>query len=136
MKVGFTGTREGMMLLQKETLQNLLKGLKPSAFHHGDCVGADAEAHNLATLEDIFTVSHPPEDDKLRAFTKADLIHTPEGYHARNKNIVHVTDLMIATPRVARGEAGGTWYTVKYAVSVSRPTFIISPDGSVRMGKL
>ena len=49
--VGFTGTQIGMSPLQKKTFTKLIKFLladnKITSFHHGDCVGADADAHNI-----------------------------------------------------------------------------------------
>jgi hypothetical protein len=39
MRMGSTGTREGMSDRQKETLLKVLAEYKPAEFHHGDCVG-------------------------------------------------------------------------------------------------
>jgi hypothetical protein len=45
--IGFTGTRQGMTAEQKSALRNLLDG-GAGDFHHGDCIGADSEAHGIA----------------------------------------------------------------------------------------
>jgi len=47
MKIGFTGTRDGMTQHQKEQFVLAMQDLSPSEFHHGDCKGADAEAHDI-----------------------------------------------------------------------------------------
>jgi hypothetical protein len=47
MKIGFTGTRKGMSQHQKEQFVLKMFELDPSEFRHGDCEGADAEAHDI-----------------------------------------------------------------------------------------
>jgi hypothetical protein len=42
LRIGFTGTRQGMTKRQRNALRDLL------AAHHGDAVGVDAEAHDIA----------------------------------------------------------------------------------------
>lgn len=50
MRIGFTGTQNGMTKAQKSQLWNSVTDLTPSSiggheFRHGDCVGADEQAH-------------------------------------------------------------------------------------------
>ena len=47
MKIGFTGSRTGMSDKQKEGLVIKLQEFSFSEFHHGDCKGADEEAHAI-----------------------------------------------------------------------------------------
>ena len=67
--IGFTGTRYGMTVAQRRTLRSLLANGAGREFHHGDCVGADAEAHDIAVALGIEPVIHPPVIDILRAMS-------------------------------------------------------------------
>jgi hypothetical protein len=90
-------------------------------FHHGDCVGADAEAHVIATVLGFETVVHPPKNEKLRAFCKGDLILEPRDYLARNHQIIDATDLLFAVPDGPETKRSGTWSTIRYARKVAEP---------------
>lgn len=54
---------------QRAALVQLLVGLQPTELHHGDCVGADADAHRLARehLTTTRIVVHPPDNPVKRA---------------------------------------------------------------------
>lgn len=118
MKVGFTGTRQGMSQAQKEQFVLLMYDLHPTEFHHGDCEGADAEAHDI--IREFFPtckiVVHPPVSNYLRAFKQGDEILEPLPYLVRDKKIVDATHYLIGAPLCDIEEKGsGTWYTIKYA---------------------
>ncbi len=74
MKIGFTGTRHGATILQLDFLGTLLGAPDVKELHHGDCVGADAQAHDAVMhaaklgLAQIYI--HPPVDETHRAFCK------------------------------------------------------------------
>jgi hypothetical protein len=102
-------------------------------FHHGDCVGADAEAHDMALALDLEVVIHPPLNSATRAWKNSHHIHKPKGFLARNRDIVRDTDVLIATP--AEGieqHRSGTWSTVRFARKVGRDIWIVLPDGQIR----
>jgi hypothetical protein len=131
MKVGFTGTRNGMTQAQRDGVAAALLALNPTEFHHGDCVGADAEVVML--LWQLFpscrVVSHPPVDDRLRARAASNFIMPPAPYLARNRNIVNATDILIGTPSTPTPQRkGGTWYTIRYAAP-KRRVIRIYPNG-------
>lgn len=135
MRVGFTGTRKGMTYLQRQGFTRMMRALNlfllPS-FHHGDCVGADADAHAIAKEFGFVTWAHPPEDEKLRAFCEADHILPSKKYHDRNRDIVRDTVEMIACPDGPEGaRKSGTWYTIDFAIRQGRKVTIIMPNGEI-----
>lgn len=130
MKIGFTGTRHGLTTEQRATLAQALRGTA-GEFHHGDCVGADAEAHAIAADLDFLTVVHPPSDEQLRAFCDADRTEPARPYLKRNRDIVRSVDLMIAAPGgMEEQHRSGTWSTVRFARQLGTPVLLIMPDGS------
>jgi hypothetical protein len=133
MKIGFTGTRSGMTLRQRITLNEMILPNFTGEFHHGDCNGADREAHTVASRRGFRIVTHPPTNDKLRAFCVANEVRDPLPYIERNQVIVDETELLIACPGGADEELrSGTWATIRYARKLKRPTVIVFPDGTVK----
>ena len=124
MKIGFTGTQTGMCEEQKKLLYGILselmmvKGDTPMEFHHGDCIGADREAHEIVqSVGGIDIIVHPPENDAKRAFCEGYVRRAnPKPYLDRNRDIVDAVDLMLVAPKenveVVRS---GTWSTYRYA---------------------
>lgn len=103
-------------------------------FHHGDCIGADEQAHSMALLLGYEIVVHPPVSPKKRAYCQgATLYHSERGYLDRNHDIVDASDFMIATPKdmedVPRGS--GTWATIRYATKTRVNLLIVYPDGQI-----
>ncbi|MEM2234101.1 MAG: hypothetical protein QXP81_11250, partial [Nitrososphaerota archaeon] len=110
MRIGFSGSREGMTERQRRALRALLERFyePDSEFHHGDCVGADEEAGAIAFGIGYRVVIHPPENPALRAFSA--LFHEllePKPYLGRNEEIVRSVDLLIAAPRRIDDRRGG-----------------------------
>lgn len=133
LSVGFTGTRQGMSEAQSAAVSDLLsETLAPVAeLHHGDCIGADTEAHAIALNHDIPVILHPPEVPKFRAWnTGAAEYRPPLPYLVRNHAIVDETHILIAAPLNHEGN-GGTWATIKYARSKRKPIAMITPAGSI-----
>lgn len=134
-KIGFTGTRKGLTDAQREALQAVLHDEARSLdveLHHGDCVGADAEAHSIATWRGWITTIHPPTVDALRALCEADHYYPPLPYLQRNRAIVDATEVLVACPgEEAEALRGGTWATVRYARSQGRRVILVLPSGAV-----
>ena len=119
MKIGFTGSREGMSQNQKEQFVLLMYHLKPTEFHHGDCEGADAQAHDIVRefFPHVKITVHPPISNYLRAFKKGDTMMPLDNYIPRDERIVDSTDYLIGAPKVTDHEErrSGSWYTIRYA---------------------
>ena len=132
MIVGFTGTRQGMTPQQRQTFRHVILDKHTSMFVHGDCFGADAEAHALVHQLGIAIEIRPCDFPNSRAHCEgATYVHPTTSAFARNRAIVDGCRILVATPATAEEQPkGGTWYTIRYARKVGRPTIIIHPDGS------
>ena len=132
MKLGITGTRMGMNehqfnLVQDFLIKNYCEGAE---FHHGDCVGVDAEAALVAKEIGYTIVGHPgPGEDGLRAFVECDQSKEPQSHFKRNRTIVDETELLIVVPLQDEWQPkGGTWYTHDYAVKKNKPVKVFYPS--------
>jgi hypothetical protein len=138
MKLGFTGSRRGMDEFQIKALRVALKFMKKdeyNEFHHGDCIGADAQAAAIAKEFGWIVVGHPPVNEVARAFFKSDHSFHPREYIERNQYIVDTTDQMIAVPAEDVEQLrSGTWATIRYALKSGKRVTPIWPKGSTRMG--
>lgn len=122
-KIGFTGTKQGMTKGQESELQKLLPKER-FEFHHGDCIGADTQAHKIAQNAVIFI--HPPKNPRFRGFNKSENILPEKDYLERNKDIVDATDYLIAAPKTRTEELrSGTWATIRYALKKNKEVHII-----------
>lgn len=134
MKVGFTGTQDGMTLLQAQSVYDEVMMLDPSEAHHGMCVGADEEFDDLLGRTYVPRVhGHPPTNTtKMAEGLSCDVLSAPKPYLDRNRDVVDETDHLIAAPRRMEEEhRSGTWSTVRYARTLRRPIAICWPDGTV-----
>lgn len=131
---GFTGTQSGMTAKQHRatrTLFPILFGITGREFHHGDCTGADDEAHWIARECGVLVHVHPPNNRSKRAFCKGDRYSPSAPYLERNHHIVDATLALVATPKGAEELRSGTWSTVRYARKLTRPLYIVQPGGTV-----
>lgn len=132
MSLGFTGTKHGMTHAQHSKIAAMLTEFRPDRVHHGDCVGADAEFHDLVRelLPETVIEIHPPLDSKLRAWKEGDIVHEPAPYLERDSHIVRDCEWLWASPsgfeEVIRS---GTWFTARRARATGRPVVIVWPDG-------
>ena len=137
--VGFTGTgHQPLTPKQREGLRRALQHWYDQGFetfHHGDCIYADEEAHNLAYEIGFNIEIHPPLNDAKRAHMARKTndpervkLHLEKDYIPRNRDIVDATWVLVACPKerfnVLRS---GTWATVRYARKLGRVLEIIYP---------
>jgi hypothetical protein len=144
--VGFTGTRHGMSQKQRQAFRFALDNIRLNLpdygfterpwFHHGDCVGADNEAANVAHDLGFFIVCHPPVSNELRAFNQwTGHFYEEETYFKRNRNIVNHSHLLFGTPiAFTDRQAGGTWYTISYSIKRDCDTYVVDREGNVACG--
>jgi hypothetical protein len=122
-----TGTRFGMSEEQNYLFYERLVNLGATVLHHGDCVGADAQAHSIACELGLFTVGHPPSNPVNRAWCECDELWPEKGYIERDRDIVNCCEILLATPKhqheILRS---GTWTTVRYARKVGKPYEILT----------
>lgn len=141
MKIAFTGTQHGMTEEQiKALLKALMYAIQIVEVHHGDCIGADAQFHDLirkiAPPTTIKIIGHPASDvaPEKRAHKQCDELRDPKPALERNKIMVDECTYLIATPKTAlEMRRSGTWSTIRYAKSIEKGTFIIEPDGSMQI---
>lgn len=137
--IGITGSREGMTYGQRQRVEALISDYSPRGqfangapilFHHGDCVGVDAQAHELASHWGLVTVAHPPTVSRLRAYCKADIIHYPKPYLQRNRDIVNAVQFLIVVPSGAEDQQArsGTWATKRMAEYAGIPFETVAPQ--------
>lgn len=128
--VGITATRDGLSEKQKtkfaSDMRQLLREGNQIVFHHGDCIGGDAEGDaimrnlSLEFPERVLIEIHPPLNDKYRAFCfqEGDIQNPEKHYIARDHDIVDASDEMYGGPRDHNKEefrGSGTWTTIRYA---------------------
>jgi hypothetical protein len=135
MLLGMTGTRNPLSVIQLTWLDEVMAS-RPQ-LHHGACVNADEAAHDAAVRSGSVIVVHPPTDERLMMpkwkWSQRESIHVmpAKPYWDRNHDIVNDTDRMIALPHGPETPKGGTWGTVRYALSVGKGVTICYPDGTV-----
>ena len=128
MRIGFTGTRQGMTERQKSAVRDLLASYAGTILHHGDAIGADAEAHDIALALGCAIVIHPPAIATERAFKTAVEVRAAKPYLVRNKHIVRETALLIAAPAEPVEQLrSGTWSTVRFAHRLGRKVHLLTP---------
>lgn len=132
--IGFTGTSKGLTESQLSELKNVLfeHPYDRIVFRHGDCIGADEQAHQAAREAGCaMIVIHPPSNPEFRAFCTGDEWEEEKPYLERNHDIVDNSDILIACPgehnEVMRS---GTWATIRYARSMETDQIVIlKPSG-------
>lgn len=137
MHIAFTGTQKGMSREQMVFVARLLGRLIHDVAardilhcHHGCCVGADAEFHEiLLRLRKVMPLTdglivihaHPPSDKKKMARIEgADVWYEAKPYLERNRDMVNAAELLIAMPKGPETLRSGTWATIRYAVKTKK----------------
>lgn len=129
MQLGFTGTSKGITDRQHRLLAKEIA--KCDVFHHGDCIGADAQAHDIARAYGAYIILHPPDNGRARAFCIPDEERAPLPYLDRNQAIVDECDYLVACPKLMHEEQrSGTWATVRRARKAGKKVVVLWPRAS------
>src|SRR5262245_48205790 len=109
---------------QKSALRDLLASHSGVILHHGDAIGADAEAHDIADELDCGIVIHPPDNVTQRAFKIAWLIRGPRPYLDRNKG--NLAPNLLPDRGACNGDRAA-WSTVRHARRMRRSVHLLVP---------
>lgn len=137
MKIGFTGTRDGMSSQQLSEFWEIIR-IRGSAqgfsFHHGCCLGADSSAVDVVDrLWPADIQAYPSDIEGMtseNAILLSKVVHPPSPPLQRNHAIVDACDLLIACPKGPEEQRSGTWATVRYARRLRKPIIILWPSGA------
>ncbi len=134
MKLGITGTRQGLTDTQRGHAVNIARTHTFTEVHHGDCVGVDEQVAMIIKRfqPNCSIISHPPTNPMHRAFTPCSQLHSPRSYLQRNKDIVEESDVLIAFPKES-GEVirSGTWATIRHARAKGIPVLVVYPNDKI-----
>lgn len=139
MKIGFTGTQIGMSLGQMKALNYELAKMREFGtdtiheFHHGDCIGSDSEAHEIALWLGYQIVIHPPNNPIKRAYCGNWTHRAIEAdYLVRNHNIVNSVEILIVAPKMNVEELrSGTWATYRYAKKMGKRIIMLEREDAL-----
>jgi hypothetical protein len=128
MRVGVTATQRGLNPRQLAEFELCLRQLHATELHHGDCVGGDAQLHDVARRLGLRVVGHPPDNMSKRAHCQCDELRVPRPYLDRNHDIVDETEVLLAGPKDTVEELrSGTWATVRYARKRGKQVHVVWP---------
>jgi predicted Rossmann fold nucleotide-binding protein DprA/Smf involved in DNA uptake len=133
--IGFSGTQHGMSPDQRETVRNLLSTyylMGGTKFVHGNCIGADEEAAEMAMEMGYYVFAHiaATGNKQSERNTFHDCSEVPLPPLTRNRLIVNESTRMIIAPyRDTEHIRSGTWATYRYAHKQNRPIAIVRRDG-------
>jgi len=120
--VGISGTRYGANRKQISKITELLIGFKEQGakkFRHGDCMGVDVEAAEIARELGYRIIKHP---GPIGVGSKADFTMDILPFLDRNKVIVRCSDIMLIVPHTNQEVLrSGTWATYRYAKEMRIP---------------
>lgn len=127
MHIGVSGHREALTDEEWRGLYSFLEEHRDGdhVLHHGDCVGVDARAHEIAREFGYDIIVHPPFSDTYRAFCFGPRVEVRprREYLDRNRDIANEVEVLIAIPSSKTEEVrSGTWATCRYYAQ-SHPGF-------------
>lgn len=134
MILGVSGTRSRPSDMQIAFLEKAISYSEVIEVHHGDCVGLDNWAHNLAIKHHKLIVVHPPDVEKWRAYctNKNATILPVKWYTNRNLDIILASDICLAFPFSREwASSRGTYNFVDVATKHKKSLIIVHADGGL-----
>lgn len=135
--IGFTASQKGMTDVQKDRLWTLV-GHRQFYFHHGDCVGGDAEADAIVRRAPGLygVIMHPCNITEKRAYCAPryphDVVREARDPLDRDDDIVREAECLIAASKTPGPVLrSGTWATIRRAVDAKKPVCVLLPDGGM-----
>ena len=129
MNIGFTGSRNGLSDQQKEKIHQILDERAASHLHHGDCIGADFDFHQIGMELNHCISIYPPKSAGLRSFTPPNgkgQLYKEKDFLVRNRDIVDSSELLLACPETSEEvHRSGTWATIRYARKKGKELILI-----------
>jgi len=137
MRVGFLGTTNGMTTKQYNAVSKYIMSLKPNSgfdFHHGQCIGADKQFHDIIYNNTMATIIiHPPYEKKDVFEVKVNrriIFLPPKSYLIRNMEIVLASEFLISAPSGMKDiMKSDVWTALKFAKSKMIDFIAILPNG-------
>lgn len=121
-----------MNLSQKAEFELFLLTHTPAmsipVLHHGDCIGSDEQADEIAISMGWKIVVHPPINPKNRAWCENGDILQEKDYLVRNHDIVDACEVLVAAPTGDEIGSSGTWATIRYARKQGKLVVILEPN--------
>ena len=132
-----TGTQLGATIEQLKQFERVVIATKHETFCHGDCIGVDAQAHDIVRRlrRDIGICIHPSNIEDKRAYCVGAKAISPVVHPLkRNQIMVDAADLVIVIPKTHQEQRrSGTWATYRYAIKRGKRVMLIFPDGTVKV---
>lgn len=136
MKAGVTGTQLGWTEAQRVQFTLMVSEMDITEWHHGDCKGVDDQASLVVRRrfgQDVIH-SHPPDNEKKRAYVPSGPVYPMKPYLRRNDDIVDAVETLFVIPRTYTAKEAprsGTWYTYRRAIKAGKRVILILPSGEV-----
>lgn len=134
MILGVSGTRSCPSEHQTHFLYIAITSPAIIEVHHGDCVGLDNWAHNIAASHRKLIVVHPPDVPKWRAYCTSNnaIVLPTRWYTNRNLDIVLASDICVAFPYSREwSQSKGTYNFIDHATKHKKPLIIVHADGGL-----
>lgn len=136
--IGFSGSKRPPTFAQQESLWWFLNQYESFVGHHGDCIGSDMVFDQLARKCEhldhmvIYPMAHAGLKRAHCPVMPKDILRPEAPPLVRNGHIAEACKLLVATPKEDyMVQRSGTWSTVRRALDLGKPVFIITQLGGI-----